>query len=380
MAKNINHGKFYKDDNGSWRIDTRININGKYYHIQKRGFATKHEAQAAYPSIVEQKIKECSKGNRESEIAFEQFIISFEKFRSLKCCKATTATNDFYLTKKFLTPTFGGLSISEAFSPKHFLPWYDDLASNTHISVPRRNKAIRLAKGMLQFAYSRKMIGADAYQDCDVVCIALKEPHRQEKKRVLWSKEEKSAFLSAINPDTADYVMFSLLLETAPRIGEFLGLTPECFNAEQGYIEIKQQVIYENDNCPVLTDRLKSYQSYRKIPLSPAMAALLNRYISALEIKPKEFLFGPWGSHTTPLSRTEFRRKLTAYCKAAGVPSVSPHAFRHMLSTALSSHYTSTAEIEAGAAMLGHSTGVELNIYCHNNTLEKARDLIDRLA
>lgn len=170
--------------------------------------------------------------------------------------------------------------------------------------------------------------------------------------------------------------MFCLFLETAPRIGEFLGLTADCFNYKKGYIEIKQQVVYEGSNSYALTDRLKNHRSYRKIPLSQEMSDLLQGYINSLDIKPSQFLFGPWANHDIPLSRTEFRRKLDSYCKKAGVQKVNPHGFRHMLSTALSKRYTNTAEIEAGASIMGHSTSVELNIYCHNNTLDKARALL----
>ncbi len=378
MAKTNRQGKFYQDRrNGPWRIDTRVNIGGKYYHIQKRGFATKHEAQAAYDSIIEAKAIEVAKASRrESSLLFAQFVEEFERFRSKKVCDSTTATNDYYLVRKYFAPAFDGLAVSEVFAPDRFLPWYEDLAGDSHVSEARRNKAIRLAKAMLKYAYGKKYIGAEAYQDCDVDCLLLKEPHRKAKERVLWNEGQRAAFLAAIDKDSADSVMFSLFLETAPRIGEFLGLTADCFNERRGYIEIKQQVVYESNGTWRLTDRLKSHQSYRKIPLSDSMTALLARYIEAVGIGQGEFLFGPWGGHKTPLSRTEFRRKLTAYCKAAGVPNVNPHAFRHMLSTALSQRYTSTAEIEAGASIMGHSTSVELNIYCHNNTLDNSRALL----
>lgn len=378
MAKSINRGKFYQDrKNGPWRIDTRINIEGRYYHIQKRGFATKHEAQAAFDSIVEEKIRAIAEAKAGMEaLTFERFAEEFERFRAKRVCDSTTATNDFYLLKKYFYPAFGGKAVPQIFTPETFLPWYEDLAGDTRVSEARRNKAIRLAKAMLKYAYGKKYIGAEAYQDCDVDCLLLKEPHRQGKERVLWSDGQKAAFLAAIDHDSPDFVMFSLFIETAPRIGEFLGITADCFHAEQGYVEIKQQVVYESNGTWRLTDRLKSHQSYRKIPLSESLTNLLSRYIEALGLGQGEFLFGPWGSHAIPLSRTEFRRKLQAYCKAAKVPMANPHAFRHMLSTALSQRYTSTAEIEAGASIMGHSTSVELDIYCHNNTLDNSRALL----
>lgn len=381
MAKSINHGKFYQDKkNGPWRIDTRIKIEGKYYHLQKRGFATKHEAQSAYEALVEEAIEaRTNKSRRANDILFADFVTEFAKHRSTKVCDSTTSTNDYYLVKKYFLPRFDGKGVSDIFSPRAFLAWYDDLASDTRVSETRRNKAIRLARAMLKYAYSRKYIGAEAYQDCDINCLAIKEPHRKEKERPLWTETQKALFLGCIDTASPDFVMFSLFLETAPRIGEFLGLTADCFNYENRYIEIKQQVLYENNNSYTLTDRLKSHQSYRKIPLSNSLADLLNGYISALGLQPRDFLFGSRSRHDTPLSRTQFRRKLESYCEAANVPCVNPHAFRHMLSTSLSQRYTSTAQIEAGAAMMGHSTSVELDIYCHNNTLDKARELITGL-
>lgn len=380
MAKNINKGKFYQDrKNGPWRIDTRININGKYYHIQKRGFATKHEAQAAYDSIVQAKIEEIEgQSKRQSSLLFEQFAEEFAQYRAKKICKSTAGSSDFFLLKNYFHPFFDGKPVSQIFCPETFLPWYEDMAGNTKLSEARRNRAIYLAKAMLKYAYGKKFIGAESYQDCDVNCLRIKEPNKKAKERVLWNSTQKAAFLAAIDKETMDYVMFSLFIETAPRIGEFLGLTADCFNAERSYIEIKQQVEYGHDGTWHLTDRLKSHLSYRKIPLSNTLAALLKRYIEALGIKAGEFLFGPYGGHAIPLSRTEFRRRITRYSKAAGVPDVNPHAFRHMLSTSLSQRYATTADIEAGASILGHSTSVELDIYCHNNTLDNARALLDR--
>lgn len=378
MAKNGSKGKFYQDrKNGPWRIDTRINIDGKYYHIEKRGFATKHEAQAAYDSIVQAKIEavRAESGNREGKMLFEKFCEEFAKFRAKKVCSSTTSGNDFYLMKKYFHPAFDGKPVSTVFNPKTFVPWYEDLAGNTALSETRRNKAIRLGKAMLKYAYSKKFIDADAYQDCDVECECIKEPHRKQKEQVLWSEAQKAAFLASIDTNSPDFVMFSLFIETAPRIGEFLGLTADCFNFEKKYIEIKQQVIYESNGEYNLTDRLKSHNSYRKIPLSDSLSNLLQRYITALSLGPREFLFGPWGGHNVPLSRTEFRRKLQAYCKAANVPEINPHAVRHMLSTALSRQYRTTADAEAGAAIMGHSVSVEFDTYCHNNTLDEARRL-----
>ena len=378
MAKNTNKGKFYQDrKNGPWRIDTRININGKYYHIEKRGFATKHEAQAAYDSIVQAKIAAVNalQGNSDSEMLFEQFLEEFVKFRAKKVCSSTANGNDFYLLRKYFHPHFDGKPVSFIFSARVFIPWYEDLAGNTQVSETRRNKAIRLAKSMLGFAYRKKIIGVEAYQDCDIECETIKEPHREQKEPVLWNEAQKAAFLAAIDTDSPDFVMFSLFIETAPRIGEFLGLTADCFDFAKKQIKIKQQIVYESNGEYTLTDRLKSHHSYRNIPVSSSLANLLQRYITALSLAPRDFLFGPWGSHTTPLSRTEFRRKLEAYCKKAGVPTPNPHAFRHMLSTALSQRYRNTADIENGAAIMGHSASVELNIYCHNSTPEEARRL-----
>lgn len=378
MAKKTTSGKFYQDrKNGPWRIDTRINIDGKYYHIEKRGFATKHEAQAAYDSIIQNKIEQvrAAAGHSEAETLFEQFCEEFIKFRSKKVCSSTTNGNDFYLMRKYFHPAFDGKPVSKVFAPKTFIAWYEDLAGNTAISETRRNKAIRLAKGMLNFAYRKKLIGVEAYQDCDIECECIKEPHREQKEQVLWNESQRTAFLAAIDTNSPDFVMFSLFIETAPRIGEFLGLTADCFDFGKKQIRIKQQVIYESNGEFTLTDRLKSHNSYRTIPVSSSLANLLQRYITALSLGPRDFLFGPWGSHTVPLSRTEFRRKLQAYCKKAEVPTPNPHAFRHMLSTALSRQYKNTADIENGAAIMGHSASVELNIYCHNSTPEEARRL-----
>ena len=379
MAKNSTSGKFYQDrKNGPWRIDTRVKINGKYYHIEKRGFATKHEAQAAYDSIIEAKAEAVNRaeGKTESVMLFEQFAEEFAKYRSKKVCTSTTSGNDFYLMKKYFHPAFDGKPVSLAFDQKTFLPWYEDLAGNTTISEARRNKAIRLAKAMLTFAHRNNYIDENACHDYHL--DSIKEPYRQPKEHVLWSEAQTASFLAAIGSENPDFVMFSLFLETAPRIGEFLGLTADCFSYEQRHITIKQQIVYETGGKWTLTNRLKSHNSYRDFGLSESLANLLQRYITALGLKEGDFLFGPWGGHSAPLSRTEFRRKLEAYCKKAGVPTPNPHAFRHMLSTKLSRNCTNIAELETVAAMMGHSPSMATETYHHNNTPEMARRVLER--
>lgn len=61
------------------------------------------------------------------------------------------------------------------------------------------------------------------------------------------------------------------------------------------------------------------------------------------EATPRHYPGRSLGANWKPIARKRAFLRLT------------PHAFRHMLSTALSQRYRNTADIENGAAIMGHS-------------------------
>jgi integrase len=376
MAKKYGKGKFY-EVNGQWIIDTHIIVRGKNIHLHQRGFSSKREAKEAFESLVDKARNEHAyDGN---SVTYESFLNEFKEYRAKSVCPSTIRTTDGYAIPKYLNPYFDGKTVTKAFEIENVTICYQDLMRDTRVSTDRKNKVVRLLKDMLSLAYNRFYIDPRTYQEDALTCFVLKDTHTPTE-RVVWDEGEKQSFLLACGRGSIDYVMFSLFLATAPRIGEFLGLMANCYNPEGKYIEIKQQVMYEGHGSYQLTNRLKSHNSYRKIYLTDDVCTTLEKYITDFDLKPNDYLFSAFGNrHDKPLSRTEFTRKMDHYIKLAGVRKCNPHAIRHMKSVEFSKQCATMADLEAVASQLGHTPTVELNIYAKHNTEDRVRALLGKM-
>ena len=61
------------------------------------------------------------------------------------------------------------------------------------------------------------------------------------------------------------------------RVSEFIGLAWDCYDRINKTIEVKQQILYLTKGKPVLTDRLKTRENYRKCKLSTEIYEILEK-------------------------------------------------------------------------------------------------------
>ncbi|MGM9813968.1 MAG: hypothetical protein ACI32C_03595 [Candidatus Enteromonas sp.] len=102
---------------------------------------------------------------------------------------------------------------------------------------------------------------------------------------------EVNKLLNSIPKDHIDYPVFSLFCYLGCRLGEFLGLQWKCLDENAKSIAICQQIIYLN-GIPVLSDELKTNESYRVDALDQDTFDLLMRYKATLNNpKPDDFIF-----------------------------------------------------------------------------------------
>jgi len=365
-------GKFVQTKNGTWEIDTKVKVNGEFKHFHKTGYATLKEAQLDYDRAVNEFTKKYS--NNCSTLFFEDLFNQFETYRSVIVDVSTTQIDKSIYNNYF--NDFNGKLLKDVFNRANISNWYANLVNDTTKTNTRKSKVVVLLRQVLKFAYQNLLIDAPTYQVCDVCLYPIKYSRTTHKEKVAWSKQELDTFLNSINNGT-DEVMFKLFFFLATRLGEFLALMPRAYDRGKKVITIDQQVKnVSGNNSQVLTNKLKTHESYRVIALTDEMCEMLNDYIDTLGIGENEYLFG---KHKEPMSRQTFRRKLEFYVKKANVRMISPHCARHTKATMLASVCQTTQDIEACARRMGHSPSMFMDTYGKHNTQETERELIAKL-
>ena len=131
--------------------------------------------------------------------------------------------------------------------------------------------------------------------------------------------------------------------------------------------------VYLTKGKPVLTDRLKTRESYRKCKLNQEVYEILERKRKTYQ---EGYIFPK--SPTTPnepLPKTTLRKMMHKYMDKAKLPKISPHGFRHTKATMFMSVCKTMAEVKAAAKFMGHS--VDLHDILHQEIgINTAIDLV----
>lgn len=367
-------GVFAQCPDGTWKIDTKIKVDGTFRHFKKSGYATLSSAKSDYErartEFIENKQEHCS------VVTFDDLLKKYMEMRNI-VVDILTVVNDKSIYHVNMLPCFGGKLLKNVFEKNAFNLWYRNLVSDKRLSNNRKAAVISRIKDILKFAYMHKYIDAIIYQDCDVCLYPIKCSSKPKTERIAWTAAEQVAFFNVIDKQSVDYVMFHLFFFLGARLGEFLALMPRSFNRNTKKIIIDQQVRTITGEKQVLTDKLKTHNSYRSIKLNDYTANLLSEYIDTLGIKDDEYLFGSSRIYSMP--RATFRWKLDKYTKMAGVRRNVPHGIRHTAATMLASACENAQDIEAAAKRLGHTPQMFLNIYGLHNTDACENELLARM-
>lgn len=374
--KTKTNGAFHQEKDKTWTIDTKVKVNDKFLHFKRTGFASLSAAKSAYETEKADFIK--SKTNTSKVMFFDDLLNEYKMMRAV-IVNVTTLDADKSVYNIYFLPYFKHKLLADVFNKSSINIWYHNLIDTNKYSNNKKSKVITRMKDLLKFAYLHKYITAETYQDCDVCLYQVKNSKLVQKERVVWSREEEMAFFDATRTNATDYLMFKVFFTCSPRLGEFLGLQANCFDYKKRKITIKQQVLNVDGRGAILTDKLKTHDSYRTIVVSDDLADLLEDYIITTSLKENDFIFH--GSRKNiPLSRTGFRRKLYKYCELAGVRKINPHASRHLQATKLASVCHTGEEIEAAARRLGHSPEMFMNTYARHCSDKTENELLERLA
>ena len=272
------------------------------------------------------------------------------------------------LVRVHLLPVFGDYKLSKLTTPilqQQVNKWADKANKGEKGAYANYNFLNNINRRILQYGVTMQVIQHNPARD---VIIPRKQQNKEHKIK-FFSNQELKHFLDYLeNLDQSsyenffDYVLYKTLLATGCRIGEALALEWSDIDLEKGIISISKTLNrYQETNTP------KSKSGLREIDIDMATVSLLKQYKKRQQVQSWQ-LGRSEGIVFTPFT-TKYayacllRKRLQSHFKAAGVPDISFHGFRHTHATIML-----YAGIEAKDLQyrLGHSNiSMTLNTYVH---------------
>jgi integrase len=272
------------------------------------------------------------------------------------------------LVRVHLLPVFGDYKLSKLTTPilqQQVNKWADKANKGEKGAYANYNFLNNINRRILQYGVTMQVIQHNPARD---VIIPRKQQNKEHKIK-FFSNQELKHFLDYLeNLDQSsyenffDYVLYKTLLATGCRIGEALALEWSDIDLKKGIIIISKTLNrYQETNTP------KSKAGLREIDIDKATVSLLKQYKKRQQVQSWQ-LGRSEGIVFTPFT-TKYayacllRKRLQSHFKAAGVPDISFHGFRHTHATIML-----YAGIEAKDLQyrLGHSNiSMTLNTYVH---------------
>jgi integrase len=209
-----------------------------------------------------------------------------------------------------------------------------------------------------------------------------KAPHLEMKT---YTPEQANRLLDAARGDRLE-ALYVLMLTSACRLGELLGLRWSALDLDRGEMQIiaslKDVVGHQSLGRP------KTPHSRRTIPLTPLAIASLKRHKVRQAQEKLAYPLPDWNaqglvfctSTGTPYSQTNWRKQqYIPMLQKAGLPYIRPHDLRHTAATLLLLEGVQPLVV---SEMLGHaSVAFTLATYGHVQAemRKPARDAMERL-
>lgn len=266
-------------------------------------------------------------------------------------------------------PLFGGYKLDKLTAPL-IQSIVNKLADKTNKGESgaylHYDKIHALNKRILQYGVTMQAISSNPARD---VVLPRNTQKAKRKKVKHFDNQDLKKFLDYLGGlDLAKYrnlyevTLYKFLLATGCRIGEALALEWSDIDLDSGTISVTKTLNrYQETNTP------KSKSGLRDIEIDKATVLLLKQYKKRQQAhawtlgRSVDIVFNPF---TTKYAYAcLLRKKLQKHFKAAGVPDISFHGFRHTHATIML-----YAGIEAKDLQyrLGHSNiAMTLNTYVH---------------
>lgn len=272
------------------------------------------------------------------------------------------------IVRLHILPAFGDCKLSRLTTPviqQQVNKWANNANRGVKGAYANYSFLNNINRRILQYGVTMQVIEHNPARD---VIIPRKQNNKEHKVK-FFSNQELKQFLNYLDgldlssyENFFDYVLYKTLLATGCRIGEVLALEWSDIDLEKGTIKVSKTLNrYQETNTP------KSKAGLRDIEIDRATVLLLRQYKKRQQVlswelgRSETIVFTPF---TTKYAYAcLLRKRLQKHFKAAGVPDISFHGFRHTHATIML-----YAGIEAKDLQyrLGHSNiSMTLNTYVH---------------
>ena len=272
------------------------------------------------------------------------------------------------IVRLHILPVFGDYKLDKLTTPiiqQQVNKWADKANKGEKGAYANYSFLNNINRRILQYGVTMQVIQHNPARD---VIIPRKQQNKEHKVK-FFSNQKLKQFLGYLdNLDLSnyenffDYVLYKTLLASGCRIGEALALEWSDIDLKKGIISISKTLNrYQETNTP------KSKAGLREIDIDKATVSLLKEYKKRQQIqawqlgRSESIVFTPF---TTKYAYAcLLRKRLQGHFKAASVPDISFHGFRHTHATIML-----YAGIEAKDLQyrLGHSNiSMTLNTYVH---------------
>lgn len=272
------------------------------------------------------------------------------------------------IVRLHILPVFGDYKLDKLTTPviqQQVNKWADKANKGEKGAYANYSFLNNINRRILQYGVTMQAIQHNPARD---VIIPRKQQNKEHKVK-FFSNQELKRFLDYLEDldqssyeNFFDYVLYKTLLASGCRIGEALALEWSDIDLKKGTISISKTLNrYQETNTP------KSKAGLREIDIDKATVSLLKQYKKRQQVQSWQ-LGRSEGIVFTPFT-TKYayacllRKRLQSHFKAAGVPDISFHGFRHTHATIML-----YAGIEAKDLQyrLGHSNiSMTLNTYVH---------------
>ena len=272
------------------------------------------------------------------------------------------------IVRLHILPVFGDYKLEKLTTPiiqQQVNKWADKANKGEKGAYANYSFLNNINRRILQYGVTMQVIQHNPARD---VIIPRKQQNKDHKVK-FFSNQELKQFLDYLEDldqssyeNFFDYVLYKTLLASGCRIGEALALEWSDIDLKKGTISISKTLNrYQETNTP------KSKAGLREIDIDKATVSLLKQYKKRQQVhswqlgRSEGIVFTPF---TTKYAYAcLLRKRLQSHFKAAGVPDISFHGFRHTHATIML-----YAGIEAKDLQyrLGHSNiSMTLNTYVH---------------
>lgn len=272
------------------------------------------------------------------------------------------------IVRLHILPVFGDYKLDKLTTPviqQQVNKWADKANRGEKGAYANYSFLNNINKRILQYGVTMQAIQHNPARD---VIVPRKQQNKEQKVKFFSNQELKQflAYLDSLDLSDYgtffDYVLYKVLLASGCRIGEALALEWSDIDLEQGTISISKTLNrYQETNTP------KSKAGVRDIEIDRATVLLLQQYKNRQQVqswqlgRSETVVFTPL---TTKYAHAcMLRKRLQGHFKAAGVPDISFHGFRHTHATIMLYAGIEPKDLQY---RLGHSNiAMTLNTYVH---------------